>query len=335
MRPKQLKKMIRLAISSDTNLIIKGRPGVGKTEICKQVIEEVCAEIGGDYLVTHPVMKDPTEYSGLGFPSADRTHAEFLPYGDMVKMTTAEKLLVVLVDDLGQASESTQTALMQVMWGRNVNGKPISEHVRFIACTNERTDKAGVRYVLEPLKGRNCIVGLEVNDDDWREWANGHGMPPELIAFSKLRPQLLFEFKPTTDMTNSNSPRNWARAGQLQVNGLPEEIEFEVFEGCAGEKFAAEYTAFLKAFRDMPEPGEWIKNPNKPMPEKENVRYALAAAVAHMANRKNLDNVFKLAMNMDAEYSTFMVFSMIAKDKSLAESSGMVVWAKKYADYLM
>lgn len=331
MRPRDLQIVIKLAIDNRCNLILSGAPGIGKTEIVKQAIKD----LGHDSLISHPVTHDPTEYKGLGFPSEDRKSAEFLPYGSLKRMIEAIAPLVVVFDDAGQASTAVQAAMMQVIQERNIDGKKISDHVRFILCTNRKTDKAGVSMMIEPLKGRATIIELDVNDDDWRTWAACNGMPPELLAFSKLRPQMLFDFKPTADMTNSCTPRNWERVGRWQNGGLPKHLEYEVFKGCNGEQFAAEYSAFLKTFRDMPDPTEWITNPGKDLPTEESVKYALAAALSYMANPKNAAAIFSVAMRMDAEFSTFIVYSMINRDKKLSSTPGFITWAQKYGDYLV
>jgi len=335
MRPKDLKHAIQLTINTKQNLLISGAPGIGKTDIARQVAEDVCSRNGGRYMVLHPVCDDPSDWKGLGFPSADRTSAEFLPFGNLKDMISAESLLICLIDDVGQAPESVQAAIMQVVRERRINGLMISEHCRFVMCTNRRGDKAGVRGIIEPLKSRCVIVDLEVNDDDWRLWANEHGMPPELVAFSKLRPGMLHDFKPSTDITNSANPRGWGEVGLLQLGGVPKHLEYELFRGCCGEQFAAEYTAFLRTYRDMPDPDVFLANPTAELPGNESTLYALASALAYKATRKTVDAVFKVAMRLDAEYSTFLVFSMIQRDKNLATVAGMAVWAQKYAPYLL
>jgi hypothetical protein len=261
--------------------------------------------------------------------------ATFLPYGNLKMMMDATAMLIVIIDDVGQAPFSVQAAIMQAVRQRAVNGKKISDFVSFILCTNRKGDKAGVQGLIEPLKSRCVIVQLEVSDDDWRIWANNNNLPPELIAFSKLRPNLMHDFKPTSDITNSANPRGWGEVGRLQLMGIPKTIEYEMFQGCCGEQFSAEYCAFLRTYREMPNPEEYIKDTGKELPTDESVLYALASALAHMASKKNLKEIYELAMRLDAEYSTFMIFSMIQRDKLLSQNAGMAVWAKKYAPYLI
>lgn len=336
MRPKQVKEAIRINLSCNINTLLVGAPAIGKTQVAEQTAAEYCAEHGGAYMVLHPVCDDPADWKGLGFPSSDKTSAAFLPYGNLLTMINATAPLIVIIDDVGQAMVSVQAALMQVLEHHSINGKHISEHCRFILCTNRRGDKAGVSGIIEPLKSRCLPINFDVNGDDWRLWANQNGLPVELIAFSKLRENLLFDFTPTTDIVNSSSPRGFARVGTLQNAGIPKSIEFEMYQGCVGAKAATEYVAFLDRFRSMPNPEKYIKNPdNEPLPSEESILYALAAALSGMANKTNLEAIYKVAMRLDAEFSTFLVFSMIQRDKKLSQNVHMAAWAKKYATYLL
>ena len=335
MRAKDLKQAIKLCLKGNQNLCIAGAPAIGKTEITEQVAAEVCAEKGGAFMVLHPVCDDPSDWKGLGFPNDTRTSATFLPYGNLLSMINADKPLIVIIDDVGQAPFSVQAAIMQAVRERTVNGKKISDNVSFVLCTNRRGDKAGVQGIIEPLKSRCVIVNLDVSDDDWRVWANDKSLPPELIAFSKIRPNLLHDFKPTSDISNSASPRGWGEVGRLMLSGITKNIEYELFAGCNGEQFATEFCAFLKNYREMANPQDYIQDPDKELPTSEEMLYSLSAALSYIATSKNVDKVFRIAMRLDAEYSTFMVFSMIQRDKKLSQHSGMAAWAKKYAAYLI
>lgn len=341
MRPNDLKKMIRIAIDQNINLMITGAPGIGKTKIVSSVAEQIKAEAQPDkpvdIMITHPVVEEVTEYSGFAFPAEDRQSAKLLPYGNLLKMIKHPRtgLLIIIIDDIGQAPVPNQCAIMQLVEQREINGVKISPACRFIMLTNRREDKAGVSIIISTLKGRSAIYALDVNADDWRTWANQNGMPSSLVAFSKLRPNMLFDLeKPSSDIVNTYNPRNIERAGRFQLAGIPEHLEFETFTACCGEKWASEYSAYLKIARNTDDPQTWIDNPNKPLPDNDSIMYAVLSAISAMATPKNVKNIFKLAMIIDAEYSTYLVFSMLQRDKRLGRDSAMGDWSRKYASFL-
>jgi len=204
--PGQLYESLLFSLKHRFNLLIVGAPGIGKTEI----VNQACGEAGMKMIVSHPVVSDPTDYKGLPFV-VDGDRAEFLAFGDLRQLIDAKKPSVFFLDDLGQAPPSVQAAAMQLLLARKINSHQVSDHVRFIAATNRRQDKAGVQGVLEPVKSRFAsILHLETDHEDWVKWALEKDLPTELIAFIRFRPELLHDFKPSNDMINSPCPRTVA-----------------------------------------------------------------------------------------------------------------------------
>jgi intein/homing endonuclease len=106
MRPQILKDTLVYAINTNRKLLIKGAPGIGKTDIMKQA----CKKAGADLIVSHPVVSDPTDYKGLPGFSADGKEAHFVPFGELLKLVNAKKKTVYFLDDLGQAPGAVQAA---------------------------------------------------------------------------------------------------------------------------------------------------------------------------------------------------------------------------------
>lgn len=106
MRPATLKNTIKFAIKNNLPGLIKGAPGVGKSDI----VAQACREANAELIVSHPVVSDPTDYKGLPFPDKEGREAHFLPFGELNKLINADKLTVFFLDDLGQAPMSVQAA---------------------------------------------------------------------------------------------------------------------------------------------------------------------------------------------------------------------------------
>jgi hypothetical protein len=257
--PSQLQQALLFSLEHRFNLLIVGAPGIGKTEI----VTHACDEVGMDMIVSHPVVSDPTDYKGLPFV-VDGDRAEFLPFGELRQLMHATQPTVFFLDDLGQAPPSVQAAAMQLLLARRINGHSVSEHVRFIAATNRRQDRAGIQGVLEPVKSRFAsILHLQSDHEDWVTWALAKELPTALIAFIRFRPQLLHDFMPTNDLVNSPSPRTVASVGQMLNKQLPHTLEYAMIAGAAGEGFATEFKAFLEIFRQLPNPDMIVLSPDK------------------------------------------------------------------------
>lgn len=333
MKANELNSFLAFAIENKFPVLIKGKPGIGKSDIVAQACEQAQANL----IISHPVVSDPTDYKGLPFADVDGKEAHFLPFGELNALIKAEKSTVFFLDDLGQAPASVQAACMQLILARRINGHKVSDHVTFIAATNRKEDKAGVAGLLEPVKSRFAsIVELEVNTDDWVKWALTFDMPVELIAFVRFKPTMLEKFEATKDLTNSPSPRTVANVGKLQKKLLQQQYEFEVFKGAAGEAFAAEYCAFLKIFRKLPNLDEIVLNPKSaPVPSDPAVLASIAQALAHRMSDQNIEAINTYLERLPAEISVVCMKDAITRNRDLQHTKGFVKFASKNGNLIL
>lgn len=332
MKPSTLINYLAFAIENKFPVLIKGKPGIGKSDIVTQAAEEARAEL----IISHPVVSDPTDYKGLPFPNKNGT-ADFLPFGELYKLIHAKGKTVFFLDDLGQAPPSVQAACMQLLLARQINGHKISDMVTFLAATNRREDKAAVSGLLEPVKSRFAsIVELEVDTEDWVKWAIDNNMPTELIAFIRFRPELLDKFEPSREIQNSPSPRTVAYVGKQHIAGLPEMFEFEAFKGAAGEPFAIEYRAFLKIFRELPTIDEIILNPSTaPVPGDPGATYAISSALAQKMTDQNITPICDYLERLPIENSVACMKDALARNRSIGNNRAFIKWSSKNAQELI
>ncbi|MCK5050777.1 MAG: ATP-binding protein [Candidatus Cloacimonetes bacterium] len=335
MRAKQLRETLEFSIKNRFPVLIKGSPGIGKTDI----VTQSSAAMGADLIVSHPVVSDPTDFKGLPFPNKDGSAAKFLPFGDLLRLIEADKPTVFFLDDLGQASASVQAAAMQLLLARRINGHAVSDHVVFLAATNRRQDRAAVQGILEPVKSRfAAILELEVNTDDWVEWAIENDMPTELIAFIRFRPNLLHDFKPTADIINTPNPRTVANVGKMMNAGLPKDTEYEMISGAAGEAFATEFLGFLKVYRDLPDIDKLIADPeNTDVPNEPSTLFAVCGALSASAaaNKKNFGNIIKYTDRLPGEFQVLLIKDAIKRNNLLANTKEFSQWAIKHSDVIL
>lgn len=330
-KPSQLKELLECTINAKLPVLITGAPGIGKSDI----VAQAAAAANADLILSHPVVSDPTDAKGL--PGIVDGEADFLPFGDLRAAMAATKDTVWFLDDIGQAPPSVQASFMQLLLAREVNGHKISDHVTFVAATNRREDRAGVSGMLEPVKSRFAtIVELHPDTKEWEKWALNAGMPVELISFIRWRPNLLNDFKPSMDMTNSPCPRTVAMVGKLMQAGLPKELEFAAFSGAAGEAFAAEFIGFLKIFRNLPDPQTILMSPDTAeVPTDPAVLYALTGALAHRATKDNAPRLFQYSDRLPAEFSVMMTRDSVARCPEIQQSRSFIEWCVKHENVLL
>jgi hypothetical protein len=323
----QLHQALTFLFKNKENALIKGAPGIGKTDCIKQVANE----LGMDLIISHPVVSDPTDYKGLPFADTNNKEAHFLPFGELNQLINADKPTLYFLDDIGQASESVQKSCMCILLERRINGFKISDYVTCAAATNRREDKAGVQGILEPVKSRFAtIIELEADADDWIVWAINNNMPTSLVSFIRFRPEQITAFKATRDMVNTPCPRTIAAVGRIQNAGVPDDIRFDLFKGAVGEAFAVEYNAFLRIWMSLPSVDNIILNPAKvDIPKDPATLYALSGALAEAINDVNSDAIMTYVERMPPEFGTVVVKDAITRWDGLSRTKAFINWSIK------
>lgn len=324
-KPSQLEAILQAVIEARAPLLITGAPGVGKSDLVGQSAVKAKARMLDPF---HPVVSNPTDFAGM--PWVENGEANFIPFGNLKALMTAQGLTVCFIDDLGQASPAVQAAAMQLLLARSINGHRVSEDVVFVAATNRRRDRAGVQGILEPVKTRFVsIVELKTDENDWCRWAATADIEPAVIAFIRYRPELLWDFVPTADMTNSPSPRMWAQVSKIVRMGLPSDLQVPMFQGAVGKGAAQEFTGFLRVWQDMVSPDLILTNPDTaPIPNEISARWAVTTALATRVTDKTMTRYARyLERLMEASYTAIAALSMklaVARNPKLTNTPGFI-----------
>lgn len=330
MTPIETIEVIRAAIKSNFPLLIKGAPGIGKSD----VVEQACKAEGYDLVIRHPVIEESVDAKGL--PGFDGNVAKFFAFEEFARLINADKPLVCFIDDLGQAHVSVQAAYMQIILARQIGGKAISPHVRFVGATNSRKDNAGVSNLITPLVSRFTVIEMTADASAWVKWALANKMPIELCAFLRFRPILISTFDPAKqkDINPFACPRSIAQLGKWINAGC---LNYGVWEGCTGDAFALEFKAFFDVYKDLAGlPDKVTNNPQSaPIPDKLDVMYALCGALAHRANDVNFDAIATYGNRLKAagkgEFQTALIHDCVTRHPVLLESRAYVNYASENA----
>lgn len=334
LKSSQLIVLLTYYIQAMMPVLIVGAPGIGKSDIVALIAKKLKA----DFLIMHPVVSDPTDVKGMPFVIDGQ--AVWLPFGDLKMMIDAKKLLIVFLDDLGQAPPMVQAAFMQMLLAREINGQKISDHVVFIAATNDKAHMAGVSGILEPVKSRFAtIVSLMVDVIDWYAWAIKNGVNHKMTQFIKHKPDLLFQFKPTTDIRNTPNPRTVtfaAKALDFGDIGMPEYLERVGVQGACGEAFCHELYGFLNVYKDLPDFETAIEFPRKiDMPKTTAGNLAFAGMLGYYVTDDTIKPVMKLVDRFESpEYGVQTLQIAQARNKKIKRNRPVIDWLTENQDIM-
>ena len=329
MSPKAIIEMLKVTIPARLPVLVKGAPGVGKSD----VIEQACSLLSYELMISHPVTSDPTDPKGM--PAVVEGNAMWLPFGDLKKAITAKKPLVWFLDDLGQAAAAVQASYMQLLLARRVGEHKLSDKVTMIAATNRREDKCGVTGILECVKGRfDSIVELTPTVDNWCEWARTHSIAPEVIAFVRFRPALLHDTNtPTNDIVNRPSPRTVAKMAGLFKLGIR---DVEALAGAVGPTFASEFLGFVRIYEALPSiDGILLKPATADIPRDNSALYAVVTALTHQITASNASAVMTYITRLPDEFAAMGVREATKVQPKAANCKAYIDWVSTHQNVLL
>lgn len=340
MRPTQVVQALGYLVAANQPVMIHGSPGVGKSDVVRQVARENDMEM----IDLRLSQLDPVDLRGV--PSVDTKKKQtswnvpdFLP---------RDGKGILFLDEINSAAQATQAAAYQLVLDRKLGDYELPKGWAIVAAGNRSTDRAIVNQMSTALKNRFTHLNYEVNNDDWCEWALKNNVAVEVLGFIRFRPMHLNEFEQRNDSREERervqrlkdaqafaTPRSWEFMSRVVQQKPNPEIEYELYSGIVGEGCAAEFMGYLKYYRDLPNLDALLMNPGKAkVPEEPATLYALATGLATKATTDNIERVVQYALRLPAEFQVLLMKDAIVRDNSLTNTKAFNEWAIKNADVM-
>lgn len=325
MKPSDFEALIidRFKAKIKRPLLVESSPGLGKTQITAQAAKAL--EVG--FKAIHAPLLQPEDY---GLPVIDKASGDvnFVVSKDKFPIEGAdcEEEGIFLIDELSQADNSAQKILANLIQEREIHGKRLKKGWVIVATGNRQSDRAGANRILGHLGNRLTRIEMEASLDDWVEWALTNEVNPEVISFIRFRPELLSNYEPNQDI--NATPRAWAEGVSQVLGKIPKSLEFEVFKGDVGEGPAAEFIAFLRTYRNLPNLDNIIKDPKKEkVPTDPATIYALCGALAYKTTTVNFSKIMTYMSKIPPEYVLLYVKDASTKNPDIFHTKEYIKWA--------
>lgn len=332
LKPKELSMLLKECVKNRMTVLIKGKPGVGKTSIVQQVSDE----LGYDCYISHPSIQSPTVYMGLGVYDRENQKAKFLPYDFLERLVHADRPTVAFLDDFGQALPSVQAAIQNLLSSRQVGDHKVSDNVVFVIATNDRNQGAYVNGVLSTIKSRcGTILQLDTDAEHWLNWAVKNGIRPEVTGFIRLRPEMLCQFEVSNEIVNFPCPRTVENVSKILDMECNDFLKNVAIIGAVGEGFATEFEGWLRLYKNMVSPDYIIANPTTAEVPEGDALIAITSALAYKANKENLGAIMTYGERLSPEYNVNMIeYYIMAKNPKLKETGEYARWVVKNQRHL-
>lgn len=336
-RPQQVQSIVVRAMTAKRPIFLWGPPGIGKSELVENITYNVLP--GKNLMIDMRLaLMEPTDLRGYPFRNPETNQMEWAPPADLPTAETAAEYdtIVLFLDELNSAPPSVQAAAYQLVLNGRIGQYTMPSNVRIVAAGNRDTDR-GVTYRMPaPLANRFRHVNMEVNFEDWQQWAVNNEVHPDVIGYLSYSKADLFDFDPKSNSQAFASPRSWVFVSEmLNVNSFDDASKPEQLAelaGAVGEGMARKFAEHRKVAAYLPNPEEVLKGSIKKLDSQIaseiSAKYSLVVSLAYemnesfkQANRtvdadvgKKLNNLVRFAFNNFEPEMVIFALKTLMKD---------------------
>ena len=294
--PNEAKAAIRKCFKIQRPVFLWGPPGIGKSDIVKQIAEETEREV----IDVRLSLWEPTDIKGIPFYNSKSNSMEWAPPIELPQ--DPDSTAVLFLDELNSAAPATQAAAYQLVLNRRVGKYTLPKGVSIVAAGNRETDK-GVTYRMPaPLANRFLHLELKHNYDDWQEWAVLNKISDQVVGYLGFAKQDLYDFDPRSSSRSFATPRSWSFVSELLADDdLTEGTLTDLVSGAIGDGLAVKFMAHRKVAKQMPKPEDILIGKIKTCEIKEiSAMYSLTISMCYElqeANNQKVKNWNEMADN--------------------------------------
>ena len=311
--PNSAKASIKHAMLKKRPLFLWGPPGIGKSDIVRQITDSFT----NSYLIDIRLsLWEPTDIKGI--PYFD-SNSGTMVWGAPSELPTQEfaaqyDTIVLFLDEMNSAAPSVQAAAYQLILNRRVGTYKLPDNVVIVAAGNREADK-GVTYRMPaPLANRFIHLELAVNFDDWFSWAVDNKIHTDVVGYLTFAKKDLYDFDPKSPSRSFATPRSWSFVSELLEDGIDDTTTTDLVAGAVGEGLAVKFMAHRKVASSMPNPTDILDGKVKEMKSKEiSAMYSLTVSLCYELKEASDKNDKKF----DDKVNNFLRFAMDNFDTEL------------------
>ena len=279
--PNNAKTSIRHAMTKKRPIFLWGPPGIGKSDIVKQITES----IPNSHLIDIRLsLWEPTDIKGIPYFDSNSGTMVWGAPSELPDEAMAAKYdrIVLFLDEMNSAAPAVQAAAYQLILNRRVGTYVLPDNVDIVAAGNREADK-GVTYRMPaPLANRFVHLEMAVNFDDWFQWAVTNKVHKDVVGYLQFAKKDLYDFDPKSPSRSFATPRSWSFVSELLDDELSENTLTDLVSGSVGEGLAVKFMAHRKVASSMPNPSDILSGKVKELKTKEiSAMYSLTVSLCY------------------------------------------------------
>lgn len=300
--PNEAKRSIRKCLKVGRPVFMWGMPGIGKSDIVKQLGEES----GRNVIDVRLSLWEPTDIKGIPFYNSSTGTMAWAP--PLEFPSDPNDTSILFLDELNSAAPATQAAAYQLILNGRVGTYILPKGVSIVAAGNRETDK-GVTYRMPaPLANRFLHLELRTDYADWEQWATANRIHEQVVGYLGIAKQDLVDFDPRSSSRSFATPRSWSFVSDLlQDDDLDERTMTDLVSGAIGEGLAIKFMAHRKIANMMPKSEDILSGKITKIDIKEiSAMYSLSISLCYELKAEHE----KKAKNWNEMADNFLAFVM-------------------------
>ena len=241
-------------------LYLEGPAGVGKTELVKQVAEEI--GIGFvSYSMTHhnrqsaiglPAIVDK-QFEGNDYKATEYTKSEIIA-AVMDAITAGNREGILFLDEVNCVSETLSAAMLQFLQNKTFGPHQVPEGWIIIAAGNPPEYNKSVKVFDAVTLDRLRVIRVEPDSSAWLEYAVKRGMHPIVIQYIRDHGADFYKYEAKSGEQKVVTPRGWEDLSRAVTSY--EEHDFKVDDALTGQfiqddAIVRSFTAYYKTIRNL------------------------------------------------------------------------------------
>ena len=279
--PSEARSRVLRCFKKQRPVFLWGPPGIGKSEL----VANLTKELGGFMIDLRLGQMDPTDIRGIPFFNKNKEVMDWAPPMDLPDQELASRypIIVLFMDELNGAPPAVQSAAYQLILNRRVGKYVLPDNVVMVAAGNRESDK-GVTYRMPtPLANRFVHLEMQVDWDDWNEWAVMNKVHKDVVGFLTFSKKDLYDFDPKSASRAFATPRSWTFVSELLFDDEEDtDTLTDLISGAVGEGLAVKFMAHRKVAGQMPKPEDVLAGKVKELKTKEvSAMYSLTISMCY------------------------------------------------------
>ena len=321
-----------------------GRPGIAKTAFVREAAIDLSFQTHTNIAVREMHLASMSEVDVRGYliPNGDKAVFTQPEFWSAVERSPGGGIL--FLDEFPQATHEVQKAVAPLILERRIGEYQLPDNWSVMLAGNGLDHGAGSNTLLSHIVNRVSIIEVKAPDPVvWATWAVKANLPPEVAAFSQIRPDVVFDSDiPTAADTPYCTPRSLHAVADL-ANVFPggiramvdSKLGMAMMQGCIGMGPTAELSALIRTTVSLPSYEQVLRSPESTeVPTKPDMQYAMIMLMACRAKVEHATPVLQYLTRFKPNLAVTGIVSLVRRDRQFASSPVMLQWVLQNKELL-